>query len=106
MAYLGLWHLNDVLTFYTETVDPDTGQAADATTVPTYRIYQNATSTPLVTGTMAILDDANTAGWYTAQITLNGANGFVAGAHQYAVRIQATVAGVTATAHHTWQITT
>lgn len=104
MPYLGLWHLNDVLTFYADTTDTDTGQAADATTVPTYRIYLDAGGTPLVTGTMAILDDANTAGWYAGQITLSTANGFIIGAHQYAVRIQATVAGVTAAFHHTWQM--
>ena len=103
MPYLGAWRLNDVLTFYADTIDPDTGFSADANALPTYRIYENITNTPLLTGTMAVLDDANTAGWYAAQVTLNAANGFEL-FKQYAVRIEATVAQVTAAFHHTWQI--
>jgi hypothetical protein len=104
MPYLGAWSINNVLTFYADTVDPDTGISADASTLPTYRIYKNADTSPLVTGTMAVLDDANTVGWYAGQITLNVANGFAV-SQQYVVRIQVTVAGVTAAIHHTWQIT-
>ena len=70
MAYLGSWQIDDYLTFHCNTHDPDTGVATDADTVPAYRIYEDETGTPILTGSMALLDDANTTGFYSERIQL------------------------------------
>ena len=103
MAYLGSWGINDALTFYANTTRFDTGSATDADAVPSYRVYEDETGTPLLTGTMALLDSANTAGFYSEQITLSAANGFELG-KQYSIYITATVNSVAGAMHHTFQI--
>jgi len=83
-------YLGDNLVFSICTHDPDTGHLTDADTAPTYRIYEEETSTAILTGTMAKLDDANTTGFYTELIACTSANGFEAG-KSYTVYIEATV---------------
>lgn len=103
MSYLGSWKIDDLVTFYTNTHRVDTGNATDADAVPSYRVYEDETATPILTGNMALIDSANTAGFYSEQITLSAANGFEKG-KCYAVYISATVNSITATTHHTLQI--
>ena len=38
--------IDDYLTFYCNTCDPGTGNAVDADSAPTYRIYEDETGTP------------------------------------------------------------
>lgn len=100
--YLGSWKIDDPVTFVVNTHD-DTGAAADADSVPTYRVYENETGTPIVTGSMALLDDANTTGCYSEQITLSAASGFEKG-KSYNIRITATVGGIAGAIIYTFQI--
>lgn len=94
MSYLGGWKIDDLLTFTCNTHSPTTGNATDADSAPTYRVYEDETATPILTGTMATLDASNTDGFYSEQITLSAANGFEKG-KSYTVRILAVVGGVT-----------
>lgn len=103
MAYLGSWKIDDKLYFYCNTHDPDTGVATDADAVPSYRVYENETGAAILNGNMAKLDDANTVGFYSEELTLSAANGFEKG-KQYVVYISATVDTDTGTMHHTWQM--
>lgn len=103
MSYLGSWKIDDALTFYANTTRFDTGAATDADSAPAYRVYEDETGTPILTGTMALLDSANTAGFYSEQITLSAANGFEKG-KCYVIYIAATVNSVAGASHHTLQI--
>ena len=103
MAYLGSWKIDDLLTFCCNTHVFSTGAAADADSVPTYRVYEDETTAPILTGSTALLDSANTVGFYSEQITLSAANGFEKG-KCYSIYITATVSSVAATMHHTFQI--
>lgn len=103
MSYLGSWKIDDLLTFYANTTRFDTGNATDADAVPAYRVYEDETGTAILTGNMALLDSANTAGFYSEQITLSAANGFEKG-KSYAIYIAATVNSVAGATHHTLQI--
>src|SRR5688500_15469386 len=91
--YNGSWKIDDLLTFVVNTHSVTTGAAVDADSVPTYRVYEDETGTAILTGSMALLDDANTVGLYSEQITLSAANGFEKG-KCYHVRISATVGGI------------
>jgi hypothetical protein len=86
--------LGDNLTFSICTHDADTGALTDASSPPTYRVYEDETAVPVLTGTMAKLDDANSTGLYTAQVACTTANGFEEG-KSYTVYVEATVDGVT-----------
>jgi hypothetical protein len=97
--------LGGTLTFYATTTRFDTGNATDADAVPTYRVYKEETAAPILTGSMALLDAANTIGLYSEQITLSAANGFENG-KDYAIYIQATVNGVTGTIVYTFRVGT
>lgn len=92
-SYLGSWKIDDLLTFTIVTHRVDTGAATDADSAPAYRVYEDETSTPILTGTMALLDSGNTAGFYSEQITLSAANGFEKG-KSYNIYISATVNSV------------
>jgi len=70
--------------------DPDTGVLTDADSAPAYRVYEDETATPILTGSMAKLDDANTTGFYTEIIACTVANGFE-NDKTYTVYIEATV---------------
>ena len=90
MGCQGSVYLGNNLTFSVCTHDPDIGHLADADAVPTYRLYEDETATPILTGSMAKLDDANTLGFYTELIACTTANGFEAG-KSYTIYITATV---------------
>ena len=70
--------------------DPDTGVLTDADTAPAYRVYEDETSTAILTGSMAKLDDTNTTGFYSESIACTAGNGFESG-KTYTVYIEATV---------------
>jgi hypothetical protein len=101
--YVGSWKIDDLLTFVVNTQVFATGVATDADSVPTYRVYEDETTTPILTGSMALLDSANTAGFYSEQITLSAANGFEKG-KCYSIYIAATVSSVAGATHRTFQI--
>lgn len=86
--------IGEYLTFSICTHDPDTGELTDTDSSPTYRVYEDETTTPILTGTMAKLDDANTTGFYAERILCNAANGFENG-KSYTVYVEATVDGDT-----------
>lgn len=86
--------IGEDLTFSVTTHDPNTGVLTDADAVPPYRIYEDETAVPILTGNMAKLDDANTTGFYTEQIEFTAANGFEDG-KSYTVYITAAVGGDT-----------
>ena len=102
MSFIGSWQIDDLLTFYVNTHDPATGGVIDADAVPGYRIYEDEAYMTL-TGSMALLDDANTVGFYSEQITLSAANGFEVG-KSYVIRITAVVAGVTGVTLREFQV--
>lgn len=89
-------YLNADYVFYVTTSQFSTGAGYDAASVPTYRVYEMETATPILTGSMALLDDSNTVGFYSETIALTAANGFEVGKH-YCVYIAATVDSVAAT---------
>jgi hypothetical protein len=69
-----------------------TGVLTDADFPPIYRVYEDLTAVPILTGVMAKLDDVNTTGFYAEQIACTIANGFEDG-RAYTVYIEATVLG-------------
>lgn len=101
--YLGTWELDDLITFTVNTHDPATGVEIDADAFPTYRIYEDETGTAILTGVMAILDDTNTIGYYSEQITLSAANGFEVG-KSYSIRIRAIVDTIAAATIRHFQV--
>jgi hypothetical protein len=86
--------LGDNLTFSVCVHDPTSGALTDADSAPAYRVYETETGTAILSGTMAVLDDGNTTGFYTEQIACTTANGFEAG-KSYSIYIAATVDAVT-----------
>ena len=82
--------LSQSLVFSVCTHDPDDGVLTDADSAPIYRVYEGETPTPILTGTMTKLDDANTTGFYTELIACTTANGFEVN-KSYSVYIEATV---------------
>lgn len=103
MSYYGSWDIDDLLTFCVNTHNASTGAATDADSVPTYRVYEDETGTAILNGSMAKLDDTNTTGFYSEQITLSAANGFEKG-KSYSIYISATVSSTVGTTHHSFQI--
>lgn len=101
---LGFFEIDDFVTFTCNTHDPTTAAEADADSVPTYRVYEDETGTPILTGSMAKLDDTNTLGFYSEQIQLTAANGFEAG-KSYNIRIAATVGSVSGVTIRNLQVT-
>jgi len=86
--------IGENLTFSICTHDPDTGVLTDADDAPIYRVYEDETAVPILTGTMAILDDVNTTGFYTELIACTLVNGFEP-ERSYTIYIEATVDGDT-----------
>lgn len=103
MSYYGSWKIDDVLTFVCNTHDPDTGVATDADAVPAYRVHEDETGAAILNDNMAKLDDANTVGYYSEQLTLSTANGFEKG-KSYNIYISATVDGDEGTMSHNFQM--
>lgn len=93
MSYLGFYRIDDTCVFTVNTHDAATGALADADSPPTWRLYEDETGTPILTGTMAKLDDDNTLGFYSEQVALSAANGFEVG-KSYTIRVLATVDSV------------
>jgi len=85
-------YIGDNLTFYAQFNDA-TLAATDATGSVAYRVYEEETGTPILTGTMSLLDDSNTTGLYSEQIAISTANGFEAD-KDYCIRIGATVSAI------------
>ena len=102
-THLGSRGIDDPLTFEVQTFDATTGAPADADAVPTYRIYEDETTTPILTRSMALHDASNTDGWYSEQITLSVANGFENG-KSYTVRIFAAVGGQSGVIERTFTV--
>jgi len=100
---LGKWEIDDLLTFPANTHAANTGAATDADSLPTYRVYEDETTTPILTGTMALLDSGNTVGFYSEQITLSAANGFEID-KSYTVYISAIVGEIVGTQSHSFQM--
>lgn len=103
MAYLGTRSVDDVLTFTVNTHAVATGVGTDADSVPTFRVYEDETGTAIANGSMAKLDDANTVGFYSEQLTLSAANGYEDG-KSYSIYIAATVSSIAATTSHNFQV--
>lgn len=95
------WKIDDTYTF-TLSVNGTSG-AVDADSVPSYRVYEDETGTAILTGSMAKLDDANTTGYYSEQITLSTANGLEKG-KSYNIILCATVSSTTSCTNETFQI--
>lgn len=100
MGYLGSWAIDDALTLTVQTLGPG---PVDADSAPVYRIYKANTTVPILTGSFSLLDGANTDGFYSAQIVLSAANGFVSGA-QYSVLKRAVIGGISGVEPETFQI--
>jgi len=100
--YLGSWKVGDYLTFPCNT-HKVSGEAFDADSDPSYRIYEDETGTPVATGTLEKLDDAGTLGFYTERRQLLSATGFEKG-KCYTIYITATVDSKIGTMSHTFQI--
>lgn len=96
MGCPNICEFGDSLVFSVTTHDPWGGAVLDADSVPTYRVYEEETATPIATGSMAKLDDANTTGFYSEGLSVTGANGFEVG-KTYTVLVSATVVGVDGT---------
>jgi phenylacetate-coenzyme A ligase PaaK-like adenylate-forming protein len=79
---------------FSVTTHAATGELTDADSVPAYRVYEDETATPILTGSMAKLDDANTLGFYTESIACTAGNGFENG-KTYTIYITAAVGGTT-----------
>jgi len=90
----GPHYIDDTLVFSVTTSDAATGALTDADAVPDYRVYEDETGTAILTGSMAKLDDTNTTGFYSEQITLSAANGFEVG-KSYNIYVTAAVDSVT-----------
>lgn len=101
--FIGSWNINDAITFTINTHSVLTGEQSDADSDPTYRVYEDETGTPILTGVMTKLDDAATLGFYSERIQLTAANGFEVG-KSYTIRIVATVASVTGAAEKFFQL--
>jgi hypothetical protein len=86
--------IGDNLVFSVITHTPATGAITDADGVPAYRIYEDETDPPILTGNMAKLDDDDTTGFYTESIAATSGNGFENGKN-YNIYITAAVGGVT-----------
>jgi hypothetical protein len=101
--YIGSWKIDDYLTFVVNTHLASTGAASDADGVPAYRVYEDETTTPILTGNMALLDGDNSVGFYSEQIQLTAANGFEKG-KCYTIYITATVSSIAGTVSRTFQV--
>ena len=106
--YLGFWEIDQYLTLSVNTVTSGTydggGNAVDADAEPAYRIYEDETATPIATGTLSKLDDANTLGFYTDRLQLTSAAGFETG-KSYTIYISYAVSSVVMTSVKFFQVT-
>ena len=103
-GYLGSYDVNELVTFTVQTRSATTGAQTDADGLPTYQVYEDETGTPIATGTMALLNDAGTTGFYSEQITLTSAGSLYEKGKSYTIRVSAAVGGVTDSDVFTFQI--
>jgi len=89
--YLGSWAIDNVVYVHKQLSAVTTGAAADGDSVPTWRVYEDNTATPVTTGSFATLNSQT--GFYVAAITLAAAIGYEKG-RSYALRTACTVAGI------------
>jgi hypothetical protein len=99
--YLGSWKLEDITYVTVQTSSVTTGAATDAESVPTWRMYEDNTITPITTGSFTTLNAL--AGFYVAAITLAAAIGYEKG-KSYSLRVAATVGAVIGADVHSLQI--
>lgn len=100
---LGIYNIDSYLTWTVNTHNPTTNAASDADSVPSYRIYEDETGTPITTGTMALLDSASTTGFYSERVQLTSGLGFEIG-KSYNIYVEATVSSVVGTLSHHFQV--
>ncbi len=98
-ADLGDYSLDGSVTFSATIHESTSGLATDADAGPSYRIYEATGTTVFATGTMALLDAANTTGLYKATVVLSTTNGFSVNG-DYLLYIEAVVKSVTGTISH------
>src|SRR3989304_4446741 len=65
----GSWKVGDTCTFYVQ--NNGSSGAVDCSSDITYRVYEDETATPVVSGTMALLDSSNTDGFYSEALLLD-----------------------------------
>jgi len=65
----GSWKVGDTCTFYVQ--NNGSSGAVDCGSAITYRVYEDETATPVVSGTMALLDSSNTDGFYSEALLLD-----------------------------------
>jgi hypothetical protein len=99
--YIGSWKIDDILQHKVQTSAVTTGAATDADSVPTWRVYEDATTTPVTTGSYTTFNSM--VGFYNAAITLAAAIGFEKGKNYY-IRYAATVASIIGADVDTFQI--
>lgn len=73
------------------------GSPVDTDSLPTYSVYEDETTTAILTGTMSKLDDDNTTGFYSELLAITAANGFEL-FKSYTIRYSAEI-GATALSH-------
>ena len=100
--FLGDYDLGDTVYFPIDTHDIS-GVESDADLLPTFRVYEEATQLPILTGSSSLFDDGSTIGCYQGNIVVSAGNGFDAG-KQYRIRIRAVVGGNYANYSHTFKI--
>jgi hypothetical protein len=99
--YIGSWKIDDILQHKVQTSSVTTGAAVDADSVPTWRVYEDGTTTPVTTGSYTTFNSMT--GFYNAAITLAAAIGYEKGKNYY-IRYAATVAAVIGADVDTFQI--
>ena len=83
--------IGDTYTFSITTHDPsNSGSPIDADLDPTYLIYEDETSTAILSGNMSKLDDTNTVGFYSETILCDETAGFEDG-KSYTIYVEATI---------------
>lgn len=90
----GLIPIDEVVYFDICTHDPSTGGVGDADSTPTFSVFEEATDTPIVSGT-SFTKRTSLTGDYRGTFTASAANGFEAG-KWYSIIASATVGAVTA----------
>lgn len=76
--YLGNWQIDDFLTWAVMT-HSRRGELEDNNALVEYRIYEDETTPPIVTGTMSTLDSPTVDGLFSERIQLTAASGFERG---------------------------
>lgn len=93
--FLGHRNIDDTLSWSCQTTNTS-GDPTDADGNVAWAIYEDETSTALLSGNMTKLGSIT--GYYTETVTLSAANGFEIG-KDYHIRITATVGGVNGVTH-------